>query len=131
MEKRRVRRIGVLSAAKIQGLIGFVVGLIIGIFYALFALIGGAVITSIARSAGSESPLGGLGMGIIGAVAAIIILPIFYGIVSFIVGAISALIYNAAARLTGGIEVEFEAMGPAYAPPPPPQQWAPNPYPSS
>src|SRR5260370_17083279 len=42
---------------------------------------------------------------------------------------IGALVYNLAAGMIGGIKFELEGVGPQYAPPPPPQQWSPNPYP--
>jgi len=43
-----------------------------------------------------------------GGAAAIIILPIMYGIFGFIGGAIGAWIYNLVAGWIGGIEIELE-----------------------
>jgi len=56
--------------------------------------------------------------------------PIFYAILGFIGGAIGAFVYNLAAGMIGGIKFELEGVNPQYAPPPPPQQWSPNPYPA-
>jgi hypothetical protein len=38
----------------------------------------------------------------------LIVMPFFYGIIGFIMTAISCLIYNLIAKWTGGIELEFE-----------------------
>jgi len=38
----------------------------------------------------------------------LIILPIFYGVVGFIAGAIGAALYNLIAGMVGGIEIEVE-----------------------
>jgi hypothetical protein len=56
--------------------------------------------------------------------------PIFYTIVGFIGGAIGGFVYNIAAGIVGGIQLDLEGVGGQYTPPPPPQQWAPNPYPA-
>lgn len=92
----RVKRLGVISVANIQGLFGVVLGLIFGIFYGLlFTLIG----------------LGGVGEG--GGILAgigllvIIVAPVFYGVVSWVSGALISLIYNLLAGWTGGIEMNL------------------------
>jgi hypothetical protein len=55
-----------------------------------------------------------------------IAIPIVYAIIGFIVGTIWALVYNGAAGIVGGIKFELESVGPEYAAPPAPQQWAPQ-----
>jgi hypothetical protein len=53
-----------------------------------------------------------------------IVIPIFYGILGFIGGLISGLIYNAAAGFMGGIELEIEGDTAGFLnPPSPPQNW--------
>ena len=49
------------------------------------------------------------GMGI----AAVIVMPIIYGVLGFIGGIISAAMYNLIAGFVGGIEMEFERLTPA------------------
>ncbi len=122
MTEMTIRRLGVFSVAKIQGLLMFVMGLIFGIIYGLFFMIFGAAMSALAPQ--SEGQLGGLGTIVLGIVMMVGI-PIFYGFIGFIGGAIGALIYNAAAKVVGGIKLELEGTAPpAYAPPPPAQQWA-------
>jgi hypothetical protein len=41
-------------------------------------------------------------------VAAIVVLPIFYGVFGFIIGMIWAAIYNLITGVVGGLELEFE-----------------------
>lgn len=90
-----LKRIGAMSAAKVSGAIGAVIGLLFGIIAALigtaaFALRGSAAL--------------GVGFGVF----SIILFPIIYGILSFAVGAVSAFLYNAVAERIGGIEMEFQ-----------------------
>ncbi|CAN5280174.1 MAG: hypothetical protein M3407_03075 [Acidobacteriota bacterium] len=121
--KVTVKRVGVLSLAKIQGLLMAVIGLIFGVFYGLFIMIFGAALMS--ASAGRDGGGAAMAGGIVGGLMAMILIPIFYGVLGFVFGAISALIYNAAAGVIGGLEMEIENKSDGYAtPPPPPNQWA-------
>ena|SRR5688572_1576533 len=93
-----ITRVNAFSVAKVAAVLYAGVGLLIG---ALFSLIGMAGLGT--GIAGAE------GLGIMSAlfgVGAIIILPICYGIFGFIGSFIFASIFNLAAGMTGGIEVE-------------------------
>ena len=120
MAEMTIRRFSVFSVAKIQGLLAFVIGLLIGIIYGLFFMIFGAAMSSLAPR--DSQVMGGAGAIVIGLVIMIAV-PVFYGILGFIGGAIGALVYNLAAGVVGGVRFELEGVAPAYAPPPP-QQWA-------
>ncbi|HYH85465.1 MAG TPA: hypothetical protein VEX60_08275, partial [Pyrinomonadaceae bacterium] len=75
-----------------------------------------------AMMAGGGRNTGGAGAGsIVIGLFAMIGVPIFYGIIGFIFGAIGALVYNVASGFVGGIELELEAVANEYAAPPPPQ----------
>jgi hypothetical protein len=93
-----LERIGVLSVAKVFGILYAVLGLIVGGLFSLFSILGAAV-------AASEGGEGGLAM-LIGA-GAVIVAPIFYGVLGAIFGAIGAGIYNLIAMTVGGIELEL------------------------
>ncbi len=87
-----VKRIGVGSAAKVYGLTLGLLGIFIGIIYALmFSFIGGL----------GDAPGGGFGF------ALLIIIPILYGVIGFVVGALGAAIYNFVAKKFGGLEIEL------------------------
>jgi hypothetical protein len=76
-------------------------GLIVGIFVAAAVSLGalaGSMLTE------SSSPLLGLVLGF----GAIILCPIFYGILGFLSGLIAAGLYNWVVGFTGGIELELE-----------------------
>ena len=120
MAEMTIRRFSVFSVAKIQGFLGFVIGLLIGVVYGLIFMIFGAAISSLAPQADSQA-MGGVGAIVIGLIIMIAV-PVFYGILGFIGGAIGALVYNLAAGVVGGLKFELEGVAPAYAPPPP-QQW--------
>lgn len=109
-KKMKLRRVGIFSTAKVSAIIAGVMGLLIGIMFAIPSLILGAAVPDII-SAGNVTGIdvfnfSGMlaGLGILMAV----VLPVILAIVGFIMGALSALVYNIVARLVGGYEVEFE-----------------------
>lgn len=91
--KKVIRRIDPWSMAKMYalglGLLGFVLGLIIAIF-------------SVAL--GSMSGMAFFAFG----VAAVIVLPILFGIIGLVAGALTAVVYNLIAGHFGGIEIEVD-----------------------
>lgn len=87
------KQFDVMSVAKIQAVIMAIFGFIAGLFISIF---GGMA------SIFSDSLPGAT--GIVG-IGAIIILPIVYGIMGFISGAIGAIVYNFVASKIGGIVV--------------------------
>ncbi len=94
-----LKRISPFSCAKISGVLYSLVGFIIGIFFSLIALAGMAL--------GGDSSEAGL-FGAIFGIAAVILAPIFYGLLGFIGGALMGWLYNVVASWIGGLEVEFE-----------------------
>lgn len=105
MNKLRIKKMGVLSVAKIYAVMMLVISLLISIPYGLFiivyALFG-------ARMVGGDAGLAVGGGGVVAGVLVMIGLPIFYGIFGFIAGAIGALVYNVFAGFVGGVEIEVE-----------------------
>jgi hypothetical protein len=96
-----IRHIGVGSLARILAALYALWGFIFGVIIALVA-VGGAGL-----SAASDSPLPGWAGGLFG-VGAIIFLPICYGVLGAIGGAITAVMYNVVAGMVGGLSVETE-----------------------
>lgn len=91
MEEAVIRKIGVVSLANISGLVNAFIGLLFGIVVTIMSLL--------------ASPLtAGLGFGSIGTFA-IIIFPIFYGIMGFISGAVFGIFYNLAAKIGKGVKL--------------------------
>lgn len=123
MAEMTIRRFGVFSVAKMYGLLLFVFGLILGVIYGLIFILMG--VSMAALSPGNEGTAGGIGTAAMG-VGFVIGIPIFYGVFGFIGGAIGALVYNGMAGVIGGVKFELEGVQQDYAPPPPPEQWAPH-----
>ncbi len=101
-----VRHIGVWSAARLYGGMSAVFGLIFGGIFAVAAMVGG-----MAGAADSVNPATGFASGALGAmfgVGAIIILPICYGVLGIIMGALTAALYNLFAGMFGGIEMDIQ-----------------------
>lgn len=94
-----VRRIGVLSLAKITGMLYAILGLVIGACFSLVSMLGSAF-------APKEAGFGGMGMML--GVGAIVVLPIVYGLIGFISSLIGAAIYNMLASWVGGVEVDLQ-----------------------
>jgi hypothetical protein len=92
-----VKSVGVLSVAKIMGLIYACMGLIFAPVFLVVGMMGSLV-------AQDKNPLAGMA----GVVLAVLI-PFIYGAMGFIIGAICALLYNLLAKLVGGFELELEA----------------------
>lgn len=91
-----IKRIGVLKLAIFQGAMMAAFGL----FAALIFMAFGAMLSGVSHNAGM--------MGAVGGIAALIILPILYGVIGFIAGAIGAALYNLIAGVVGGIEMDVE-----------------------
>ena len=128
MAEMTIRRFGVISVAKMYGLLMFIFGLVFGVIYGLILIVFGAAISAFGPN--RDATAGGVSTVAMG-VAMMIGLPIFYGVLGFIMGAIGALIYNAVAGIIGGVKFELEAVQEDYAPPPPPpHEWAPQQYPA-
>ena len=90
---KELKRIGIASSAKVTGVLTAIFGLFAGIAFALFASIGGGM--------GSFGGVAGLLIGLIG-------VPILYGLIGVVAGALYAALYNLIAGLIGGIKIELE-----------------------
>jgi len=100
-----IRKIGVLSCGKVSGALYALLGVLIGSCVALFSLIGAGAMMA-ARDESGAGQLGGM-FGAVFGVGAIILFPLFYGVVGFIGGLITAFLYNLVAGIVGGIEVDL------------------------
>ena len=124
MAKMQIKRVGVLSYAKISSVIMAGVGLIYGILYGIFIMIFVGAMAGMGGRSGAPAA----GFGIAGGLMVMIVVPIIFAVMGFISGVIGALIYNFAAGMVGGIELELESTDVSFVPPPQPQQWNANQY---
>ena len=99
---RQIKRIVPISAAKMLGVIYGAMGLILGFPLALATMLP-AIIHE--RQTGT-GPSGAVISLIV--LAVLIVVPIFYTLLGFIIGIIGAAIYNVVARWLGGLQVEAE-----------------------
>jgi hypothetical protein len=90
-----IRRVGALSCAKVAGLLYLILGFVFGALVSLFT-IGGTMF-------GDQE--GGVFARMFGA-SAIVVLPIFYGCLGFVMTFIMAWLFNLVVGITGGIEVD-------------------------
>jgi hypothetical protein len=117
MAKVQIKRVGVFSLAKMYAVTMAAFGVIIGVIYGLiFMVVGGAMMAGGGRDAGTAGA-SSLVVGLIMMVA----IPVFYGVIGFIAGALGGVIYNVASGFVGGIELELENLDGGYSAPPSPQ----------
>jgi hypothetical protein len=91
-----IKSVGVLSVARIMGMIYGCMGLIFAPFFLLIGLMGSAM-------GQRNSPLAGIfGVGFA------VLMPVLYGAMGFVAGAIGGLLYNLFAKWVGGFELEME-----------------------
>jgi hypothetical protein len=93
-----ITRIGPMSLARIAGVLYAAIGLFIGLVVALFTVAG--------LSGGGE--VGHVAMGSALGLGAIVLLPILYGGLGFVVTLIGAALFNLAAGFVGGVEIDIK-----------------------
>ena len=108
-----LRSVGVLSSAKIFAVVQAAIGVLIGFLFLLIGVIGAALAPERQK------------LGMIGIVVIAVLMPVFYGVLGFVLGAVWAFVYNLAAQTIGGLVLDLQAIPPppleARSYPPPPQ----------
>ena len=94
----RLRSVGVLSLAKIYGVIHVAIGVLFGLFFVLIGMVG------LAAAPGQQK------MGMVGILIIAALSPFIYGAMGFVIGALGALFYNWIASSIGGVEMDLEAI---------------------
>jgi hypothetical protein len=97
-----IRRVGVFSLAKLMGVLYGGIGLVVGLLFAAFSLLGGGAMMASGQDSGGPGGAMMMGMGLGFAIAA----PIFYGILGFLGGLLTGWLFNLAAGFVGGLEIE-------------------------
>jgi len=98
-----IKSVKVLSVAKIMGAVYAAIGLLFLPFILLMSLAGSLV----PRQEGQGT------LGLIFSLFFGLFAPVTYGVMGFILGAMSAFLYNLFAKWVGGIEVQVQAVDPA------------------
>lgn len=98
---QQLRKIGVVSCAKVLAILYAVFGLLIGAVFSLVFLVTSLASNSVGfpRQSGIFSFAFGVG--------SIIFFPIFYAVIGAVFGLIMSALYNAVAQHMGGIELDI------------------------
>jgi len=107
VSKLRIKKLGVLSVAKMYAAMAFVISLLIAIPYGLVIIVFSMIGASSARGDAAFALGGG---GVVMGLGMMIGLPIIYTIMAFVGGAIGAFVYNIFAGFVGGVEIEVESI---------------------
>jgi hypothetical protein len=91
-----ITRVGPVSVAKIAGILYLFLGLVFGAIFSVASVVGGF--------AADDASVGA--MGLFFGMGAIILLPLFYACVGFVMTLVMAAIFNVAAGIVGGVEVD-------------------------
>jgi hypothetical protein len=116
-----LKRVGVFSLAKILGTLYALLGLIVGGFFTIFAVLGISLEAASGSSGAGPSGFEGMVFGVMG----LFFFPIMYGVMGFIGGLIMGILFNVVVGLVGGLELTLEAdeyAGGGYHQQPAPQQ---------
>ena len=98
-----IRRVGVWSVARVAAVLYAAIGVLGGLLFAGISLAGAGI--AAAQQSGAQLPPW---FGALFGVGAIIILPVLYGIMGLVLGAVTAAIYNVVAGAVGGIEMDIQ-----------------------
>ncbi len=93
-----IKRVGVWSVARMYGALMAGLGLLIGLVVAVLSAVG------MTMAEGDEPGMVGAAMG----VGAVVIVPIFYGVLGICAGAIGGALYNVVAGVVGGVSIDVE-----------------------
>lgn len=94
-----IKSFGILSVAKISGTIYCVLGLILGLLFALISVL--------SMAAPTDGGMAAAGLGSVALLIFAIVIAVVYGAVGFIFGGLLAWLYNVVACRIGGIEMEI------------------------
>lgn len=100
--KKRLVRIGPMQLGKMLGALYGAMGLIFIPFFGIFALAGAFAPRNASMPPFSHAAFAGFG------IIAMILFPLIYAVMGFMIGIVGAAIYNLFAKWIGGIEVEVE-----------------------
>jgi hypothetical protein len=99
---QRIKSVGVLSCAKMLGVLYGCIGLLL-IPLALIAGLAGMAAQQASGANGAAGAISGAVLVVFGILA-----PFIYGAMGFVFGAVGAWIYNLIAKRLGGIEIQLE-----------------------
>ncbi len=101
-----IRSVGILSVAKILGVLYACIALVFVPFFLIFAALG-------LMANPGDNPMNAFGTA--GLVLLACMMPVLYGAMGFVGGAIAAFGYNLLAKWLGGIQIELQLMPPSPA----------------
>jgi hypothetical protein len=101
----KIRKVGILSVAKIMGLVYGLMSIVLLPFFMLFFM-----------AASLAEPKGDAAAGAVAMLIMAVMMPFLYAAMGFVFGALGAFLYNVVAGWVGGIEMELEPPTPVTAP---------------
>ena len=103
---KQLKKINVLQFAKFQSILIAMVGVICGIVYSFGGLLVDILVTMNFLSEESMST-SGISLGTLLAFAALVGMPLIFGVMGYILGIVEAILFNLFAPWFGGIKTNF------------------------
>lgn len=108
-ETKRIKRLGVWSLAKFQGIIAGALFFALGLFNLLLGTAFFSFLRPLVTMEQFHLGIGALiGVGFGLGLTALLVASVFFGLVGFIFGGLTALVYNFMAARIGGLEIELD-----------------------
>jgi hypothetical protein len=97
-----VKSVSPVSVAKVAGILYALMGLCFGVVFSLASLVLRGGVSGISNA--SDFPAAALLFG----AGAIVVLPVFYGVLGFVFSLIGAALYNLVSGWVGGVELDIQ-----------------------
>jgi hypothetical protein len=104
----KITKVGILSLAKFQTILGALIGLLCGLIYSFGGLLVDTLVT-LGWYATDETP--GLSYGTVLAFGALVGMPLIFATAGFVLGLVGAFLFNIYTSVFGGIDLKFESDG--------------------
>lgn len=104
--KLKVKRIGVFSLAMYFMILYLILGVAVGIFYAIVLTIISGIAGNLNIPFSSLLGVAGPTFSVMGFAIVVLVVTVGMAVLGFIMGALMALMYNLVSRLTGGVEIK-------------------------
>ncbi len=108
LKEIKFKGVNIWDYAKLNAIVTAVMGMFIALFYACFGVLFSMSAVSIPGASGEPALVSAAGAGIVAVICMIILIPLFFAIIGYIEGLISAYVINWAVNKMSGVRLHIE-----------------------